>query len=79
MSEEFKELLEALAPEEEDITQYPAFVVIYKPDKIEVHLNKWEQLNPRRIEQAKVHIVAERDRHRIRTLREQRLKDASDE
>jgi hypothetical protein len=78
MSEDFQQLLDELLLDGEDSNDYPAMIVIFKPEGIKVHLNQWQHINPRRIEQAKAHIVAERDRQRIQALRNSKQKEQDD-
>jgi hypothetical protein len=68
--DELKEVLETISSDPlEDLSEYPAALVVYTPDGPRVWLNNWQQLTPRLLDQFKVHAVAEREASRRKLIK----------
>lgn len=68
--DELKDFLEDFSESEnEDLSEFPAALVVYTSDGPRVWLNKWQQLTPRLLDNFKIYASAEREACRRETIR----------
>jgi len=79
MSEEIVKLLEDMvsdSEEDEDFTNYPAVLIIWKDNGPVVQMNQWQKIGARQLEKAMSYVLSERHRQKVKTMREDAKQEA---